>query len=151
MKKGVLYIVEKQTGLNNENQSCLQVYELIQYCKQKDIKVDQVFIEIHEGKSLEQPKLVKLFNYVMKNKIDFILITKWCNFSRDPFATAEIISIFREMNIEVQAINQPIDFNDPQSELTLSIYLTANELKSKKHSDKIRIGNKIVRIKKSNK
>lgn len=136
MKKGVLYIVEKQIEQNTENQPCLQVYELIQYCKQKDITVDHIFNEIHEGKSLEQPKLVKLFNYVMKNKIDCILITKWSNFSRDPFATAEIISIFREMNIEVQAITHPIDFNNAQSELTLSIYLATPELISKKQSNK---------------
>jgi len=68
-----------------------------------------------------------------KNKgkpTDLILFIKWGRFSRNTGDAYNMIAILRNLGIEPQAIEQPLDLSIPENKLMLAIYLSAPEVEN---------------------
>jgi site-specific DNA recombinase len=59
-----------------------------------------------------------------------LLVVKWIDFSGNTKESYQMIHEFQKLNIEVRAIEQPLDLNVPESNLTLAIYLASRKWKT---------------------
>lgn len=133
MKVADLYIrvstdEQADKGYSQRNQE-----EMLQkYCAIKQITVRNVIYEDHSAKSFNRPEWTKFLSGLKKrkNQIDLILFTKWDRFSRNAGDAYQMINILRKLNVEPQAIEQPLDLSIPENKLMLAIFLAAPEVEN---------------------
>ena len=115
---------------------------LEQYCIQKEYTILKHFEEDHSAKNFDRPEWKKLLTYVKANKrnIDALLFTKFDRFSRNTEDAYRTIREFKNWGIEVNAIEQQIDFSQPDSKLLLAINLVVPEVENDKISMRTRDG-----------
>jgi len=65
-----------------------------------------------------------------KNQVDLILFTKWDRFSRNAGDAYQMISSLRKLEVEPQAIEQPLDLSVPENKMMLAFYLAAPEVEN---------------------
>ena len=120
----------------------VQFEQLTNYCKRKDIEVVAHYKEDHSAKNFNRPEFQNFLRFAKKNKktIDYLLVTTWDRFSRNVTDSFLMIRQLKEMGIEVQAIEQPIDFSIPESKAMLAINLVFPEIDNDRRSIKIRGG-----------
>lgn len=120
----------------------VQLEQLTNYCKRNDIEVVKYYREDHSAKDFNRPEFQKFLQYVKKNNtnIDYLLVTTWDRFSRNVTDSFVMIRDLRKLAIEVQAIEQPIDFSIPESKAMLALNLVLPEIDNDRRSIKIRGG-----------
>ena len=120
----------------------VQYEQLTNYCKRKDIEVVAHYKEDHSAKDFNRPEFQNFLRFAKKNKntIDYLLVTTWDRFSRNVTDSFVMIRQLRTMGIEVQAIEQPIDFKVPESKAMLALNLVLPEIDNDRRSIKIRGG-----------
>ncbi|MGC4129232.1 MAG: recombinase family protein [Bergeyella sp.] len=114
-----------------------QKEHLENYCHQKGLRILKHFEEDFSGKNFSsRPEFQKLLRYVQSNhkKVDTLLFTKWDRFSRNTEHSYTMIRRFREMGIEVNSIDQPLDLTQPDSQVLLAVYLSIPEVENLKNS-----------------
>jgi DNA invertase Pin-like site-specific DNA recombinase len=81
--------------------------------------------KIIRRKDFNRPEFQNFLRFAKKNKntIDYLLVTTWDRFSRNVTDSFVMIRRLRTMGIEVQAIEQPIDFKVPESKAMLALNL----------------------------
>lgn len=104
------------------------------YCVNRGINVLQHFREDHSAKNFNRPTFSKLLDYVKTNRkiIDYLFITRWDRFSRNVEEAYRVIREFREQGIEINAVEQPLDFSQPDSKVMLAVYLVMPEVENDK-------------------
>ncbi|MFD2285990.1 recombinase family protein [Pedobacter petrophilus] len=115
-------------GYSQRNQE-----EVLQrYCLSKGIKVRKVVFEDHSAKTFNRPAWQKLLLELKKKRgqVDLILFTKWDRFSRNAGDAYMMIKILSDMEIEPQAIEQPLDISIPENKMMLAFYLAAPEVEN---------------------
>jgi site-specific DNA recombinase len=65
-----------------------------------------------------------------QGKIDHILFTKWDRFSRNAGDAYQMINTLRKLEVEPQAIEQPLDLSVPENKMMLAFYLAAPEVEN---------------------
>ena len=120
----------------------VQLEQLTHYCQRNTIKVLRHFKEDHSAKDFNRPEFQKFLDYAKSNPggIDYLLVTSWDRFSRNVTDSFVMIRKLKAMGIEVQAIEQPIDFSIPESKAMLAINLVFPEIDNDRRSIKIRGG-----------
>ncbi|MGJ1261673.1 recombinase family protein [Sphingobacterium spiritivorum] len=105
---------------------------LRKYCINHNIEVRSVIYEDHSAKTFNRPEWKKLINNLKKkrNGIDVILFTKWDRFSRNAGDAYQMINQLRDLNVEPQAIEQPLDLSIPENKMMLAFYLAAPEVEN---------------------
>ncbi|WPU97881.1 recombinase family protein [Mucilaginibacter sp. cycad4] len=105
---------------------------LKRYCEQNQIGVRKVIFEDHSAKTFLRPEwqklLVNLKQY--KKQVNLILFTKWDRFSRNAPDAYQMINLLKSLDVEPQAIEQPLDMSVPENKMMLAIYLTAPEIEN---------------------
>ena len=114
----------------------VQYEQLTNYCKRKDIEVVAHYKEDHSAKNFNRPEFQNFLRFAKKNKntIDYLLVTTWDRFSRNVTDSFVMIRRLRAMGIEVQAIEQPIDFKVPESKAMLALNLVLPEIDNDRRS-----------------
>ncbi len=109
-----------------------EVLEL--YCNQKGYSIAQHFREDYSAKNFNRPEFNNLLVYLKGNRkrIDQILFTRWDRFSRNQEEAYRVIRQFRNMGIEVNAIEQPLDLTQADSKVMLAVYLVMPEVENDK-------------------
>ena len=109
---------------------------LLKYCNFKNIKVVKHYQEDYSAKTFDRPEFQKLFTFIKANKreIDLFLFTRWDRFSRNIEEAYRIIRQMREMGVEVNSIDQPLDLSQPDTKIMLAIYLAVPEVENDKIS-----------------
>ncbi len=111
---------------------------LKKYCESKGIEVVETYREDFSAKTFKRPEITKICNkYLRKKKeieADYLLVLRWNRFTRDASDGWEFISKFREYDIEVNAIEEHIDYSIAESKIMLAIYLTMAEVDNDKRS-----------------
>jgi len=72
----------------------------------------------------------ELIKVIGKNKhrpLENILFIKWDRFSRSIEYAYQMIRTLTELNVQAMAIDQPIDFEIPESNVMLAVYLSIPE------------------------
>ena len=117
------------------------------YCALAGINILMHFQDDFSAKTFDRPEFKKLEHYCKANRkiIDVILFTRWDRFSRQcEFALAKI-RVFKNYGIEINAIEQPLDFSTPDHKIMLSIYLMSPEVENDKNSQRTTEGSRRAR------
>jgi DNA invertase Pin-like site-specific DNA recombinase len=131
MKSAYLYVrvstdEQKRKGYSLPEQED----RLVKYCELNNIQVNGIFREDFSAKNFNRPEWKNLIAKIRKNKkrpLVNILFIKWDRFSRSIEYAYQIISVLRELNAQPMAIDQPIDFEVPESIVMLAVYLSIPE------------------------
>jgi DNA invertase Pin-like site-specific DNA recombinase len=103
---------------------------LLKYCEFQNIEVKTIFREDFSAKDFNRPEWKKLISTIRKSRSEepkTILFLKWDRFSRNIEYAYEMIDILRKLNTVAMSIDQPIDFNVPESSVMLAVYLSIPE------------------------
>jgi site-specific DNA recombinase len=133
MKTADLYIrvsTDEQADKGYSQRSQEEV--LTRYCALREIKIRKVIFEDHSAKTFNRPEWQKLLIDLKKRKghTDLILFTKWDRFSRNAGDAYQMINILKNLFVEPQAIEQPLDMSVPENKLMLAIYLAQPEVEN---------------------
>ena len=99
---------------------------LLKYCEQNQIVVKGIFREDFSAKDFK-PEWKKIITTLKSNKkrpSENILFIKWDRFSRNIEYAYQMLGILRALNTKPFAIDQPIDFDVPESIVMLAVYLS---------------------------
>lgn len=125
---------------------------LLRYCEMHRIEVKGIFREDFSAKDFNRPEWTRLLKTIKKNRgqtPNNILFIKWDRFSRNIEYAYQMLGILRGLNTKAVAIDQPIDFDVPESIVTLAIYLSIpeaeNSRRGKNTSDGMRRARKMGR------
>ena len=120
----------------------VQFEQLTKHCERQDIEIVKHYREDHSAINFNRPEFQKFLEYAKKNKhqIDYLFITTWDRFSRNMTEANLMLRKLKTLGIEVQAIEQPIDFSIPESKAMLAIYLIFPEIDNDRRSLKIKGG-----------
>ncbi len=120
-----------------------QKEQLENYCAQQGYRILHHFQDDYSAKNFSsRPEFQKLLRFVQSNQkeVDALLFTKWDRFSRNIEASYTMIRRFREMDIEVNSIEQPLDLSQPDSKVMLAVYLVIPEVENDKISMRVKDG-----------
>lgn len=111
---------------------------LQQYCKSKGINIIKHYTEDFSAKTFNRPEINKAFDFIKKNKknIHYFLFTKWDRFSRNQEEALKAIRELQNMGITVNSVEQPLDLENPDQKVLLSLYLIIPEVENDKNSQR---------------
>ena len=125
-----------------------QEERLRKYCESNSLQVRKVITEDHSAKTFNRPAWQKLLIELRahRGRSDLILFTKWDRFSRNAGDSYQMISTLRNLGIEPQAVEQPLDLSIPENKMMLAFYLAAPEVENDRRA--INVFNGMRRAKK---
>ena len=137
MKNVILYVrvsTDEQAGRGYSLRD--QEQKLINYCQNNNLNVLHIFREDYSAKTFKRPEFKKLLEYCKKNKKDIhqMIFIKWDRFSRNTAESYQMIGVFNELAIQVNAIEQPLDLTIPEQGLMLAVYLSMPEVENHRRS-----------------
>lgn len=131
MKTAYLYVRVSTDEQKRKGYSLVEQEDrLIKHCEFHNIKIKGIFREDFSAKDFNRPEWKKLIKTIRKNKHrppENILFIKWDRFSRSIEYAYQMIRTLRELNVQAMAIDQPIDFDIPESIVMLAVYLSIPE------------------------
>jgi DNA invertase Pin-like site-specific DNA recombinase len=119
---------QAEKGYSQRNQE----EALRKYCQINSIEIRRIIFEDHSAKTFNRPKWNELLTGLKKtnSKSGFLLFTKWDRFSRNAGDAYQMINVLRKLNMEPQAIEQPLDLSIPENKMMLAFYLAAPEVEN---------------------
>ncbi len=137
MKNVILYVrvsTDEQAGRGYSLRD--QEQKLLTYCQNNNFNVLHIFREDYSAKTFKRPEFKKLLDYCKKNKknIHQLVFIKWDRFSRNTAESYQMINIFNQLAIQVNAIEQPLDLTVPEQGLMLAVYLSIPEVENQRRS-----------------
>lgn len=135
MKAAILYLRvstdEQSFGFSLTDQG----KRLTEYCIKNQIDISATFQDDYSGKTFNRPGFNSLLSFVKKNKVDQIIFTKWSRFSRNTADSYAMIRQLQSLGVEVQAIDEPVDFSISQNKAMLALYLVMPEIDNDMRSE----------------
>ncbi len=119
-----------------------QEAKLIQYCKERDYRVIEIYREDYSAKTFKRPEFKKLLTFCKSNKrqVDELLLVKWDRFSRNTAESYQMIGTFNALDIKINAITQPLDMTVPEQLLMMAVYLAIPEVENQRRSQNVIAG-----------
>jgi site-specific DNA recombinase len=129
-KRAIIYTRVSTDEQNNGYSPADQKDKLHKYCEQHNIEIAGFYHDDESGKSFNRPEWIKIMAFIKKNwaYVDNILFLKWDRFSRNSAEAYVTIRDLKKLGVEPQAIEQPLDFEIPESKIMLAFYLAAPEV-----------------------
>lgn len=105
---------------------------LRQYCHLRNIKIKKVYVEDHSAKTFNRPEWKKLITEIKNSKppVELVLFTRWDRFSRNTGDAYSTIRVLRNLGVDPQAIEQPLDLSIPENKMMLAFYLAIPEVEN---------------------
>jgi site-specific DNA recombinase len=143
MKTADLYIrvsTDEQADKGYSQRSQEEI--LRKYCEINQISIRTVIFEDHSAKTFFRPGWNNLLIDLKRRKStpDLVLFTKWDRFSRNAGDAYQMISILRKLNVDPQAIEQPLDLSIPENKMMLAFYLAAPEVENDRRALNVLFG-----------
>lgn len=115
---------------------------LEQYCKMNNIEIVKHYQDDFSAKTFDRPEIKKAFDYIKNNKkdVDLFLFTKWDRFSRNQEEAIKAIRQLHNFGIQVNSVEQPLDLENPDNKILLSMYLIIPEVENDKNSQRTKDG-----------
>ena len=137
MKNVILYVrvsTDEQAGRGYSLRD--QEQKLLTYCQNNNLNVVHIFREDFSAKTFKRPEFKKLLDFCKKNKKDIhqLLFIKWDRFSRNTSESYQMIDVFNHLDIQINAIEQPLDLTIPEQGLMLAVYLSIPEVENQRRS-----------------
>lgn len=129
-QKAILYTRVSTDEQNDGYSPADQKERLIQYCDKQGIEIVAFYHDDESGKTFNRPEWLNIMSFIKKNRgaVDLLLFIKWDRFSRNVAEAYIAIRDLKKYEIEAQAIEQPLDFEIPESKIMLAFYLAAPEV-----------------------
>jgi len=129
-KNAIVYTRVSTDEQNNGYSPADQKEKLLKFCENNNIDVVGFYHDDESGKSFDRPQWIKIMAFLKRNngKVDYIYFLKWDRFSRNVADAYITIRTLKKLGVEPRAIEQPLDFEIPESKIMLSIYLAAPEV-----------------------
>ena len=129
-RRAIIYTRVSTDEQNNGYSPSDQKDKLYKYCENNNIEVVGFYHDDESGKSFNRPEWINIMQFIKKNSgyVDNILFLKWDRFSRNVAEAYITIRDLKKMGVEPQSIEQPLDFEIPESKIMLAIYLAAPEV-----------------------
>lgn len=129
-QKAILYTRVSTDEQNDGYSPADQKERLVKYCDQVGIEIVGFYHDDESGKTFDRPEWLNIMTFIKKNKgtVDLLLFIKWDRFSRNVAEAYIAIRDLRKYGIEPQAIEQPLNFEIPESKIMLAVYLAAPEV-----------------------
>ena len=110
-----------------------------QHCEIKKNNLIAIYDEDCSAKNFNRPRFKEMKTYAFKrtNHVDMILVTRWDRFARNLTQALVQIEKFKEMGIEVNSVEQHIDYGQPDYIVMLSMYLSTS------HSERLKISRRV--------
>lgn len=111
--------------------------KLYNYCLQTNRVVLESFPEDYSAwKGFNRPQWNRIMQYIRQNKgkVDEILFMNWTRFSRNTGEAYAMIKVMKSYGITLNAIEQPLDFNIPESKIMLAVYISVAEADNDRRS-----------------
>lgn len=99
-----------------------------------------IFSDTISGTTFDRPQLNKLLQYCKINMVQILYVYKWDRFGRNVGDAFQWIQIFRNIGVEVNCPEQPIDYNDPNWPLLQGVNLGIAHSESLKISERTKDG-----------
>lgn len=144
-RKALLYTRVSSDDQKNNNSLSDQLDRLQTFCRVMKIEVVQVYTDDgFSARSFDRPAFGQILSNSKANRkaANLLLFTNWSRFSRaeNMGDTYMMIDRLRKLNMEVQAIEQPIDFTIPESHLLLSLYIASPAVDNLRRASNTRNG-----------
>ena len=112
------------------------------WCVAKGYNLIEYYEDDCSGQNFKRPNYKLLKGYIKKHKkeIDYVISLKWDRFARNVKEALIEIDNLKELNVEVNTAEQPIDFSQPTYVLQLTIYLAQGEVEVKQTSIRVKEG-----------
>ena len=136
-KKVILYSRVSSTDQKDHGYSLNdQQTRLESYCRSEGFEILRSELEDASAKNFDRPKFQSLLEFLKKNRgvVDQILFVRWDRFSRNASDAYEMIRILKKLGVEVNAVEQKIDWKVPEQKIMLSIYLATPEVENDRKS-----------------
>lgn len=129
-RKAIIYTRVSTDEQNNGYSPSDQKDKLYKYCEHNNIEIVGFYHDDESGKSFDRPEWIKIVSFIKKNRgyVDNIIFLKWDRFSRNVAEAYITIRDLKKLGVEPQAIEQPLDFEIPESKIMLAVYLAAPEV-----------------------
>jgi site-specific DNA recombinase len=129
-RRAIIYTRVSTDEQNNGYSPSDQKDKLHKYCEHNNIDVVGFYHDDESGKTFNRPQWLNIMQFIKKNNgyVDNILFLKWDRFSRNVAEAYITIRDLKKMGVEPQSIEQPLDFEIPESKIMLAIYLAAPEV-----------------------
>lgn len=138
MKKAIIYCRVSSDEQAKGGSLKYQESALRRYCESNSIEVVDVYREDYSAKTFTRPEMNSICRkYLRKHKevdADALLVLRWNRFTRDASEGWDYISKFKKYGIEVNAVEEHLDFNIAESKIMLSVYLSMAEVDNDKRS-----------------
>ena len=150
MKKNAILYIRVSTDEQAEKGYSLldQRDKLIRYCQNNNVDVAGIYQEDFSAKTFERPEWRKVLDFAKKSKgqVNHLYIVDWSRFSRNVADAFMMIEVLKKITIEVQAIDQPLDFTVPESLIMLSVYLSTPQVENMRRSMRVKSGMQRARL-----
>lgn len=131
MKSAYLYVRVSTDEQKKKGFSLIEQEDrLVKHCETNQILIKGIFREDFSAKTFDRPEWKKLVKTIKKKRHlspENILFIRWDRFSRSIEYAYQMIGVLRNLKTQAMAIDQPIDFNVPESIVMLAIYLSIPE------------------------
>ena len=129
-RRAIIYTRVSTDEQNNGYSPSDQKDKLHKYCEHNNIEIVGFHHDDESGKSFDRPEWIKIMSFIKKNRnyVDNIIFLKWDRFSRNVAEAYITIRDLKKLGVEPQAIEQPLDFEIPESKIMLAVYLAAPEV-----------------------
>ncbi|HSH66542.1 MAG TPA: recombinase family protein, partial [Bacteroidia bacterium] len=129
-RRAIIYTRVSTDEQNNGYSPSDQKDKLLKYCEHNSVEIAGFYHDDESGKSFDRPEWIKIMQFIKKNRgyIDNIYFIKWDRFSRNVAEAYITIRDLKKLGVEAQAIEQPLDFEIPESKIMLAVYLAAPEV-----------------------
>jgi len=129
-RRAIIYTRVSTDEQNNGYSPSDQKDKLHKYCENNNIEIVGFYHDDESGKTFNRPEWLNIMQFIKKNRgyVDNILFLKWDRFSRNVAEAYITIRDLKKMGVEPQSIEQPLDFEIPESKIMLAIYLAAPEV-----------------------
>lgn len=145
MKNIILYL---RVSTDEQADGCsldMQELYLKRYCNSNDCNIIDIYKEDYSAKhyDMRRPEMAKMYEYCKKHKgkVDKILFLRWDRYSRNvEFAFAYKRKFNDELGVEINAIENPIDFTATEWSTLLALYCGVAHTEDEKISKRTKDG-----------
>lgn len=145
-------ILYKRVNMDEQADSgfSLQYQEQVlrQFCEYNKFEIVGVYTEDYSGKDFNRPEWSKLMNFLKKNrgKVDQVICLRWDRWSRNLHYALDEIKKLSSFGVKINTVEQPIDIENPDSKVLLSLYLTLPKVENDKNSMRTNEGSRRARM-----
>ena len=144
-RKALAYIRKSTNDTNRQKYSIQSQREQIEaWCLQQNVTLIRTFKDDHSAKTFNRPGWNELVAYLAtqrnERQADLLLVIDYSRFSRDEVLGYVSINQLDQLNIELQAIDQLLDYSIPESKFMRSHYMTMPAVDNAWRSIKVKRG-----------